>query len=143
MSILPSHWAPQETLVIVPTASIGGGSRMVIVTVVSQPFASDIVHVYGPAHNCDTLLVPSPCGLPGCQSNDNVPTPPEGLTMAVPSHKPLQVTSVCVSFGTIGGGAVIVNCTVVSQPAMSVMVTLHTPGHSCEAAFVLCPTGGT
>ena len=60
----------------------------------------------------------------------------------MPSHTPAQLTFTCAGFGAIGGGAVIMNCTVVSQPAASVMVTFHVPGQSCEAVAVFWPTGG-
>ena len=55
-----------------------------------------------------------------------------------------QLASVPASTVTTNaGGSVMVNATVVSQPATSVMVTDHVPGHSPVACAVPWPLDGT
>ena len=60
----------------------------------------------------------------------------------VPSQSPAQVTSVCVAFGSIGNGAVMVNEMVVSHPTASVMVRLYACGQSPVAFALPCPAPG-
>lgn len=67
--------------------------------------------------------------------------PPVADTVAVPLQVPPQVTLVLVPVNTMGGGSVMVNCSVVSHPLASVMVRLHAPAQRPLTADVPSPAG--
>src|SRR5262245_26925429 len=69
-------------------------------------------------------------------------TPPLTFSTMVPSHTSAQEASVIVGTATMPLGVLMMNCTVVSQPRLSVSVTFQTPGHSPPAFGVFCPVPG-
>ena len=98
------------------------GVLMVNCTVVSHPRLSAMVTLHPPGQSPPAVGVPWP--EPGCGFHVmvNGPEPPDGITVAVPSQPPPQLASVVVNPGWIGAGAAMLNATVVSQVAASVMV---------------------
>ena len=97
----------------------------------------------------DSRLAPDRYGIPtptagGCGIHWYVypGEPPVGETAAAPPHVPGQGESYFTSPASIGCSGSTVKVQTVSQPAASVMVTLHVPAHSPETALVPWPTGG-
>src|SRR4029077_13813737 len=111
MVTVPVAPPEQSTGVCVNVAVIGGGSVMVISTVVVHPLASVMVNVCNPAVSpvCAGVIVSGA-------------TPPAGVMVTVPVAPPEQSTGVCVNVAVIGVGSVMVISSVVVHPLASVMV---------------------
>ena len=109
---------------IVGASVIAGGAVMRMLTVVSQPFWSEIVTSMMPAHRSLAMNVLSPVEGSGVQSIVYWPLPPVGEMTASPSQSPAQVTGVIVAFGWIGVNGGTVNDSIVSQPSESVTVNV-------------------
>jgi hypothetical protein len=99
----------------------GVGSVIVNDCVIVQLFASVAVHVYVPAHNADAVAPVPPDGVHAYVYG---PVPPPTVTVAVPLHAALHVTSVCVPEIVSAVGSVIVAEAVAVHPFASVTVTV-------------------
>ena len=78
----------QRIAVAVEEAVKAVGSEIVMVAEAVQELTSVTVTVYVPAASPVTELVPSPAGVPGVQSYDNVLVPPVAVTIAAPVVPP-------------------------------------------------------
>ena len=66
-------------------------------------------------------------------------TPELAVIVAVPSHKPLQLTGVFVIVAVTPGVLITFTHTLSKQPLISVTVTQYEPGIKLIAVAVVCP----
>ena len=85
------------------------------------------ITVYVFAANPVTAFVPSPVGVPGCQSYVKVPVPPVAVTEAVPVFPPLHNTSVDVAVNVIDWFTVTLTVPTALVQPLVVTVTLYVP----------------
>ena len=72
---------------------------------------------------------------------ENGEGPPLTNAVAEPSHKPGQLTFVCVDVALNAAGSVIVTVPVDVHEAPSTTVTVYVPGQSPETVAVVIPPG--
>ena len=98
----PSQAPKQLAFTELVLAVIGGGAVMTNASVVSQPFASTSVTLQLPAQSPFAVVVPWPEGGAGDHETETFPVPPEGATVALPSHEPKQLVGLTERFGCTG-----------------------------------------
>ena len=131
--------SPKQFTLFEEVTTVSAAGSVIVMTVnLEQPLKSVTVQVCVPAHKPPAVFVIDPLGA---QEYVYGKTPPLGVTVAEPSHAPLQLAFVPAEESVRSAGSVIVTVAVAWQEFASIMVTVCVPGQRSVGFWIVCPPG--